>query len=116
MFDELAHRPPTPAVDRPAGVRQDTYPSLPRAWKPPTSIRHLLGLVNQNCMTSCVMAAETRRRPDPVFVLKLIGDLWMMEALRNAQAPNVSPQTMVLLTIITGAPKGPYLYILSPFP
>lgn len=24
-------------------------------------------------MTSCVMAAEARGRPDPVFVLKLIG-------------------------------------------
>lgn len=30
------------------------------------------------------MAAEAQRRPDPVFVLKLIGDSWMMEALRNA--------------------------------
>lgn len=41
-------------------------------WKPP----HLTPEtppVNQNGMTSCVMAAEARGKLDPVFVLKLIG-------------------------------------------
>lgn len=67
-------------------------------------------------MTSCVMAAETetQRRPDPVFVLKLIGDSWMMETLRNVQAPYVIPQTMVLLTT-TAAPQRPISIYLQPF-
>lgn len=60
------------------------------------------------------MAAEAQRRPDPVFVLKLIGDSWMMEALRNAQAPYVIPQTMVLLTT-TRVPQRPISVHPQPF-
>lgn len=73
-----------PCSKEPCWSQAGQIPQPPEGLEAPTSIRHLLGLVNQNCMTSCVMAAEAQRRPDPVFVLKLIGDSWMMEALRNA--------------------------------
>lgn len=62
------------------------------AWKHPTTTTtpHLsleTPLVNQNGMTSCVMAGKAWGRPNPVFVLKLIGGFVDDEVFEECTGP-----------------------------